>query len=602
MNSEQPQKPRQNFSDAINSDDMEIDVSYEEITPEEQQEIKQRVTKEASSEDNSQSMADIWLEDNEDNVEFTDFDSIDNNQAESEKAETKIVDSELEQSLEKSEELEQLETTETINPEVAKVATELETQSIDSEDLTSEQLSRETETSSLNLDTATETAEISETINPEVAKVAKELETQSIDSEAAETAETFDPTNSGLESSSQDIETREDLEADDTADLPDIKQSDNDNSSVEVSNTKTEPELIADSWLDESEEKNQRRQELSSQIEELKKEKASLLEEIKNLQRQKESAIAQQTQEIADNLIRMIEEGTRELKERKNSLLIDIEKLEKRRERIRQEMRTTFAGSSQDLAVRIQGFKQYLVGSLQELSSAAERLELPQPEARRRNPPTEPRPARPPREARNSRDRRPPSNQPPVESSQPQFTEQAFAQQTRRIRQLLDQYRTQPDYYGSPWQLRRTFEPIHAEKVQEWFFDRGGRGAIKGMGSRLQNILVASAIISVLYRLYRDRVRILVLVDTPEKLGEWRRGLQDCLGVSRNDFGSNRGIVLFESADVLVQRADRLIDDKLIPLIIIDEAEGQINLSLLKFPLWLAFAEKPQPKSSGYFY
>ena len=286
----------------------------------------------------------------------------------------------------------------------------------------------------------------------------------------------------------------------------------------------------------------------------------------------------------------MVEEGTRELKERKNNLLIDIEKLERRSERIRQEMRSNFAGASQDLAVRIQGFKEYLVGSLQDLTTAAERLDFPKPEERR--PPR--RESRPPQESvrTSSRD----------VSSQPQFTEQAFADQTRRIRQLIEKYRTQPDYYGSPWQLRRTFEPIHAQKVQEWFFEQGGRGAVKGMGSRLQNILVASAVISILYRLYRDRCRILVLVDTPEKLGEWRRGLQDCLGISRNDFGTNRGVVLFESAEILVQRADRLLEDKLLPLIIIDETEELINLGLLRFPLWLAFAEKPQSKSSGYLY
>jgi Protein of unknown function (DUF3086) len=367
--------------------------------------------------------------------------------------------------------------------------------------------------------------------------------------------------------------------------------------------SKPETELIADSWLDESEnfssslaEKNKQRQELSSQIAALEQQKSNLLEEIKTLQAQKATAIAKQNQELANSLISMIEEGTKELKERKNNLLIDLEKLERRKERIDREMRTTFAGTSQDLAVRIQGFKEYLVGSLQDLTTAAERLDLPKPEERSRISQKEARTTREAREDRQSR------NVSPQVSSQPQFTEQAFADQTRRIRQLLEQYRTQPDYYGSPWQLRRTFEPIHAEKVQEWFFGQGGRGAIKGMGSRLQNILVASAVISVLYRLYRDRCRVLVLVDTPEKLGEWRRGLQDCLGISRNDFGANRGVVLFESADVLVQRADRLLEDKLLPLIIIDETEELINLGLLKFPLWLAFAEKPQPKSSGYLY
>ena len=113
---------------------------------------------------------------------------------------------------------------------------------------------------------------------------------------------------------------------------------------------------------------------------------------------------------------------------------------------------------------------------------------------------------------------------------------------------------------------------------------------------------MTAAIISVLYRLYRDRCRILVLVDTPEKLGEWRRGLQDCLGITRGDFGSSRGVVLFESADILVQRAERLLQDKLLPLVIIDETEDLVNLSLLKFPLWLAFTAEPQAKTSGYLY
>ena len=374
---------------------------------------------------------------------------------------------------------------------------------------------------------------------------------------------------------------------------------DSEENEPEINNDNSQPELIADSWLDESEiasaeadraNTELRDRELTTQISQLEQQKTTLLQEIEELQVQK-AAIAQQIQAIAENLGSMVEEGTRELKERKNNLLVDIEKLERRSERIRQEMRSNFAGASQDLAVRIQGFKEYLVGSLQDLTTAAERLEFPKPEERR--PPR--------RESRPTQERvtRPTSRD---VSSQPQFTEQAFADQTRRIRQLIEKYRTQPDYYGSPWQLRRTFEPIHAQKVQEWFFEQGGRGAVKGMGSRLQNILVASAVISILYRLYRDRCRILVLVDTPEKLGEWRRGLQDCLGISRNDFGTNRGVVLFESADILVQRADRLLEDKLLPLIIIDETEELINLGLLKFPLWLAFAEKPQPKSSGYLY
>ena len=369
-----------------------------------------------------------------------------------------------------------------------------------------------------------------------------------------------------------------------------------------------ETELFTDTWLDESEDlakssaTSEQARELTSQIAALEQQKATLIEEIRILEARKEEAISKQVRDIQKTLGQMIEEGMEELRERKNNTLIDIEKLERRRERIRQEMRTNFAGVSQDLAVRIQGFKEYLVGSLQDLVTAAEQLELSQKEAPL--PSREARDDRDLRDSRASRDMRSSDKSPrrSQRSSQPQFTEQAFADQNRKIRQILEQYRTSPDYYGPPWQLRRTFEPIHEERVKDWFFVKGGRGAIKGVGSRLQNILVSAAIISVLYRLYRDRCRVLVLVDTPEKLGEWRRGLQDCLGISRGDFGSSRGVVLFESADVLVQRAERLLQDKLLPLVIIDETEELVNLSLLKFPLWLAFTGEPQSKTTGYLY
>ena len=122
------------------------------------------------------------------------------------------------------------------------------------------------------------------------------------------------------------------------------------------------------------------------------------------------------------------------------------------------------------------------------------------------------------------------------------------------------------------------------------------------MGSRLQNILVASATISILYSLHGDRCRFLVLTDTPENLGEWRKGLQDCLGISRSNFGSNRGVTLFDAPEIVVQRAERLLEEKLLPVIIIDETEELLNLSVLKFPLWLAFASSNKQASSNYLY
>src|ERR687885_267229 len=319
---------------------------------------------------------------------------------------------------------------------------------------------------------------------------------------------------------------------------------------------------------------------LAQTVADLKRQEQELRQKIAALQETQVQLLSDQLAKTQAAVERMVQEGVEELEQRKQALQISIEQMERRRERIRTEMRTTFAGVSQDLAIRVQGFKDYLVGSLQDLASAAEQLDL--------SPPAEP--AKPIREE---------SRQPEKEKAAPtpKFAEQGFQEQVKQIRNILDQYRSLPDYYGPPWQLRRTFEPIHAERVSNWFFTQGGRGALKTMGSRLQNILIASAIISVSRSLYGNRQRTLILANTPERLGEWRRGLQDCLGISRSDFGPEQGVTLFEEAPALVQKADRLLAQKQLPLIIVDETEDQINLSMLQFPLWLAFAPDPQQMS-----
>jgi hypothetical protein len=311
-------------------------------------------------------------------------------------------------------------------------------------------------------------------------------------------------------------------------------------------------------------------------VAELQSAEAALNEEIAKLQASYKNLQAQ-VSETQTSLGRIVQESLVQLEQRKQTLQISVEQLERRQERIRNEMRTTFAGTSQDLAIRVQGFKDYLTGSLQDLASAAEQLQLTPSVVEREKPS--------PKEAK------------PVESQPgiPQFAQQQFQDTTKQIRRLIDQYRNKPDYYGPPWQLRRTFEPIHAERISNWFFTQGGRGGLRTMGSRLQNILIASAAISILHKLYGDRVRTLVLANTPERLGEWRRGLQDCLGIGRPDFGPDRGVVLFEASDALAQKADRLTKANQLPLIIIDDSEEQISLSLLQFPLWLAFA--PDPKT-----
>jgi len=315
-------------------------------------------------------------------------------------------------------------------------------------------------------------------------------------------------------------------------------------------------------------------EQLAERVKKLQQQEQNLTEKIAALEADKANAI-KALGEAQASIGRLVQDGLIQLDQRKQALQIEVEKLERRRDRIQKEMRTTFAGVSQDLAIRVQGFKDYLVGSLQDLAATAELLDL--------TPPAQETPKQIPAEESQS--------SAPVN---PKFAEQGFQEQAKQIRRTLDQYRTLPDYYGPPWQLRRTFEPIHAERVSNWFFTQGGRGALRTMGSRLQNILITSTIISVLRSVYGGRVRTLVLANSPERLGEWRRGLQDCLGITRSDFGPERGIIMFESAEALAQKADRLVKDGKLPLIVIDETEDLISLSILQFPLWLAFAPDPQ--------
>ncbi|MEM9922213.1 MAG: DUF3086 domain-containing protein [Cyanobacteria bacterium P01_D01_bin.50] len=353
-------------------------------------------------------------------------------------------------------------------------------------------------------------------------------------------------------------------------------------------NTTAESSQINSEPVDNSPEYNlvaQRVAQLQNTEESLKREIADLQTSYKTLQ-----AEVGNTQKA---LSKMTQEALSELEQRKQALVISIEQLERRQERIRNEMRTTFAGASQELAIRVQGFKDYLTGSLQDLAAAAEQLELV--------PPTKPEPQKPAVQEIEPLDEFDSEFDSEYSGRRaPQFSRGQFQDGTRKIRQLIDQYRTKPDYYGPPWQLRRTFEPVHAERVSTWFFKQGGRGALRTMGSRLQNTLIASAIISILYSIYGNRSRTLVLANSPERLGEWRRGLQDCLGIGRPDFGPDRGLALFETPSAVAQKAERLVKADLQPFIIIDDSEEQINVGLLQFPLWLAFA--PDPKMMRDYY
>jgi Protein of unknown function (DUF3086) len=325
----------------------------------------------------------------------------------------------------------------------------------------------------------------------------------------------------------------------------------------------------------------------SSSISSLQPEAEALRQEIAQLKAEKSQVLEQQLQLTQTKLTQLLQEDLQQLEERKKNLQIAVEQLERRQERIQAEMRETFAGASQELAIRVQGFKDYLVTSLQDVALAAEQLKLV--------------PVATPKILESKTSAPIVESKPSVEAArpgrattQPQFATQSFQEETRQIRRLIEQYRATPNYYGPPWQLRRTFEPIHAERVSKWFFKLGGRGAIRGLGTRLQNILVGSAVISILNELYGERVQTLILANSPESLGDWRRGLQDCLGLERIDFGPDQGVALFESPDALAQKAERLVKNDDIPFILLDDSEEMISLAVLQFPLWLAFVPEPQ--------
>ncbi|MCX5949448.1 MAG: DUF3086 domain-containing protein [Cyanobacteria bacterium] len=266
----------------------------------------------------------------------------------------------------------------------------------------------------------------------------------------------------------------------------------------------------------------------------------------------------------------------RELQQRRQDLEQEIAGLEQRRTQIEKQITSSFSGQSDGIARRMKGFQEYLVGALQDLAIAAEQIELvAQPMLVQPSPLDQ-------QTAATSTHQAPP----PAAAG-------LFSQDEALIGKLLQRYGGQPDFYADPWKLRRTLEPAGAALLEDWFLNQGGRGAQPSSGSRNRNVLIAAATIAILGELYGDRFQTLVLAGQPERLGEWRRGLQDCLGLSRDDFGPSSGIVLFERSEAAIERADRLEERSELPFIVIDAAERVVDIPLLQFPLWLAFAAGP---------
>ncbi|MFM2122574.1 MAG: hypothetical protein RLZZ589_1011 [Cyanobacteriota bacterium] len=267
-----------------------------------------------------------------------------------------------------------------------------------------------------------------------------------------------------------------------------------------------------------------------------------------------------------------------ELRQQRDGLQAEINELSQRRDQLQQELTGTFAGQSDAIARRVKGFQEYLVGALQDLAVAAEQMELVVQPLVVQPSPLDQATAQAATAASSA------------EASAPVAAAGLFSADEALIRERLAGFQGQPDFYADPWKLRRSLEPGGAALLDDWFLSQGGRGAQPSSGSRNRNALTTAAAIAILGELYGDRFQTLVLAGMPERLGEWRRGLQDCLGLSREDFGPSSGIVLFERADALIERADRLEERGELPFIVVDAAEPAVEIPILQFPLWLAFA------------
>ena len=255
----------------------------------------------------------------------------------------------------------------------------------------------------------------------------------------------------------------------------------------------------------------------------------------------------------------------------------ELKELSQKKVQIDNELKSSFTGQSDAMARKVKGFQEYLTGALQDLANSAEQLELVVPPVIVKPSPLD-----------ENKKIEPTKDQEVISA-----VSDTFKPDETLIRGCFSQFLEQPDFYAEPWKLRRSLESIDIEILEDWFFSMGGRGAQPSRGSRSKNALVAAGIIAILGELYGEQFQTLVLASQPERLGEWRRCLQDSLGLSREDFGPNSGIVLFERSDGLIERADRLEERGELPLIIIDAAEINVEIPILQFPIWLAFAGSP---------
>ncbi len=289
-------------------------------------------------------------------------------------------------------------------------------------------------------------------------------------------------------------------------------------------------------------------------------------------------AASEDVQPASETLIQL---ALVDLQTRRDGLQQEIESLQQRKQQLEKDMAASFAGQSDAIARRVKGFQEYLGGALQGLAQSVETLELvAQPVVVKPSP-------------LDAQAAEAAAEQAMANSSGAPALADTFRPDEELIRTNLRRFLEQPDFYAEPWKLRRSLDDSDIAVLEDWFFNQGGRGAQASRGSRPRNVLLGAALIAIIGELYGDQFQTLVLAGQPERLGDWRRGLQDALGLGREDFGPSSGIVLFERGDALVERADRLEERGEVPLILIDAAERVVDVPVLQFPLWLAFAAGP---------
>ena len=211
----------------------------------------------------------------------------------------------------------------------------------------------------------------------------------------------------------------------------------------------------------------------------------------------------------------LIQLALTDLQKRRHGLQQEIDSLQQRKQQLEKDMAASFAGQSDAIARRVKGFQEYLGGALQGLAQSVETLELvAQPVVVKPSP-------------LDAQAAEAAADQAMSNAGSAPALADTFRPDEELIRSNLRCFLEQPDFYAEPWKLRRSLDESDIALLEDWFFNQGGRGAQASRGSRPRNVLLGAALIAIIGELYGDQFQTLVLAGQPERLGDWRRGLQD---------------------------------------------------------------------------